>query len=84
MQRPLTAVVALKNDLLILSCFRMKTESPFVRPARPLTEAMPVPATPIRGRLVRDYSPRSVYEPMSARKIRNGSKITRRLRSQTM
>ena len=42
-QMPLTAVVALRNDLVILSCFWMKTVSALVRADRPWTAAMPVP-----------------------------------------
>lgn len=47
-QRPFTATVALKNDLVIFSCFSMKTVSALVRFERPSTEATPVPVAPIR------------------------------------
>lgn len=80
----MTAVVALRNDFVIFSCFWMKTESALVRAERPWTAAMPVPEhTYVNQGVVLESQKRAVYEPMSARKIRNGSKITRKLRSQT-
>lgn len=48
-QRPFTTTVELRNDLVILSCFCMKTVSAFVRSERPWTAATPVPAIANQG-----------------------------------
>src|SRR5216684_287080 len=82
-QSPFTATVELRNDFVIISCFRMKTLSPLAMPDRPWTAAIPVPAkpTPNQRTFIHGTSKRA-YEPTSASQIMKGSRITRYLRSQ--